>query len=480
MKKLSKNYLYTSLYQLLLIIIPLITTPFLTRTLGRTSLGIDGFVLSVVTLCEVIGSLGTTIYANREIAYVRNDQKKLSRTFWEIFFLRLTLCAIVICVFLFVAFHSAYRTAFLIQTITVVAYFFDISWLFVGTEDVRPITICNGIVKTCTTACIFIFIRKPEDLYLYICITAIGQALVVIFLFIRGRRKISWCSWSQLRIMRHLMPVIALFLPQAASSLYVMFDKTMLGLLASDISRISLYDKAEVIVKAPTVFAAALTTVLMPRMANEFKNGRMGSVKDIVRHAIELMLLFSVPIAVGLAIIAPIFVPRYLGKDFIDSVRVVWILAPIIVAIALSNVSGAQFLIACNETKALGISYASSAAFNIIGNYLLIPKLNEIGASLTTLIAEFIVVVIQFIVMYKRLGSLEITNAVIKKLIAVICMAIPLLLIGMLGNYIWVGLLQIAAGALIYFSVLWVLHDSTFMECLQAVIQFVRQKVKHG
>ena len=77
-----------------------------------------------------------------------------------------------------------------------------------------------------------------------------------------------------------------------------------------------------------------------------------------------------------------------------DSVRVVWILAPIILAIAMTNVSGSQFLTGCNETGYLSLSYLVSAVFNIVGNFFLIPHLDEIGASFTTLGAEWLVVLI--------------------------------------------------------------------------------------
>ncbi|HAL58267.1 MAG TPA: flippase, partial [Sarcina sp.] len=108
MNKLSKNYLMTGGYQLLNILIMLIITPYLTRTLGSQSLGIDAYVLSIVQICQIMGSLGSTVYANREIAYVRTDKNRLTCVFWELFILRILLGSIVTVFYLVIAFHSAY------------------------------------------------------------------------------------------------------------------------------------------------------------------------------------------------------------------------------------------------------------------------------------------------------------------------------------------------------------------------------------
>ena len=183
MNKLAKNYFYTGGYQMLGILITLVTTPYLTRVLGKTCLGIDSYVLSVVQICEVMGSLGTTIYGNREIAYVRKDPEKLTRTFWELLFLRLSLGVIVGAIYLFIAFHSAYKIVFLIQVITLVSYYLDVSWVYIGLEDVKPVTLYSAFAKITATIAVFILIKDPSDLYLYVFLIASSQAVITLLLF---------------------------------------------------------------------------------------------------------------------------------------------------------------------------------------------------------------------------------------------------------------------------------------------------------
>lgn len=442
------------------ILITLVTTPYLTRVLGKTCLGIDSYVLSVVQICEVMGSLGTTIYGNREIAYVRKDPEKLTRTFWELLFLRLSLGVIVGAIYLFIAFHSAYKIVFLIQVITLVSYYLDVSWVYIGLEDVKPVTLYSAFAKITATIAVFILIKDPSDLYLYVFLIASSQAVITLLLFSGCKGRIGKCRLEQLNIRRHLRPVLALFLPQAASSLYVLFDKTMIGLLASDMSRTSIYDKAEMIVKAPVVFAVAMTTVMMPRIANYYAEDRMEDIQGLVHQSLDLMLLLFVPISAGMAIVARIFVPAYLGPDYMDSVQVIWILSSIILAIGMSNVSGAQFLIGCNGTKYLAISYFTSAVFNITGNLFLIPLFDERGASITTCVAEWMVVIIQFWAVHRLMGRVGIPELIYKKLIAAAIMSAVIIPLYYFGINMLVLLMQIIVGAAVYFISLKLLHDS--------------------
>ncbi|MCD8346663.1 MAG: flippase [Lachnospiraceae bacterium] len=475
MNRLTKNYIYNSAYQLLAVLIPLLTTPYLTRTLGTTSLGIDSYVLSVVQLAEVLGTLGTNTYANREIAYVRDDREKLTKTFLEIFLLRFALCVIVVFVYAGVALRSAYRTVFLIQTVTLVCYFFDISWLFIGMEEMKPVVIRNTCVKLLVTACIFLFIREPDDLLLYVTITASGQLLGDLLMAWQGRRYLKIRGIGKLDIRRHIRPVLLLFLPQAASSLYVLFDKTMLGLLSEQIDSVSLYDKAESLVKTPLVFATAMTAVLMPRIANEFAAGHKEKIKELVQGSVNFMLLFFLPIAFGMAVIAEKFVPWYLGDAYQASIAVVHILSPVIPAIALSNVSGTQFLVATKETKPLTVSYMAGAFFNLIGNFILIPIYNEKGAAVTTLCAEWLVTLIQFYAVQERLGSLHLFKNNWKKLAAALAMLLLIVPMNRITDSVWLVLFQIGLGGIFYFVLLLLFREESVIEMLRNV----SARVKH-
>ena len=95
-----KNYIYNLGYQLLVIILPLVTTPYISRVLGAEGIGIYSYTISIITYFVLFGSLGIAMYAQREIAYVQDEKVRRGRIFWESFFLRcITLCIAMVIFF---------------------------------------------------------------------------------------------------------------------------------------------------------------------------------------------------------------------------------------------------------------------------------------------------------------------------------------------------------------------------------------------
>ena len=93
--KLLKNYLYNMSYQLLIIILPLILAPYISRVIGPEGVGVYSYSYSIVTLFGLFANLGIAKYGNREIAKCGDDRKKRSQVFWEIIFIKL-LCSVVV------------------------------------------------------------------------------------------------------------------------------------------------------------------------------------------------------------------------------------------------------------------------------------------------------------------------------------------------------------------------------------------------
>ena len=60
--KVIQNYLYNLSYQIVITVLPIITTPYLTRVLGADNLGIARYVESIATLFTIIGVLGNLYF----------------------------------------------------------------------------------------------------------------------------------------------------------------------------------------------------------------------------------------------------------------------------------------------------------------------------------------------------------------------------------------------------------------------------------
>ena len=147
-KSIAKNYIYNLIYQMLTIVLPLITTPYLSRVLGAENIGIYGYTLSIVTYFVLFGTLGIAMYGQREIAYVQNNQTKQSKTFWEIVITRfITLTIASVTFYITFCIRGQYTTYYTILLLELLANALDISWYYQGIEDFGKTVVRNLVVK---------------------------------------------------------------------------------------------------------------------------------------------------------------------------------------------------------------------------------------------------------------------------------------------------------------------------------------------
>ena len=81
----KKNFIYNSAFQVLVLIVPFVTTPYVSRILGADNIGKYSYASAMVTYFTLLAALGSTIYGQRKIAYYRDDKETMSRAFWNIF-----------------------------------------------------------------------------------------------------------------------------------------------------------------------------------------------------------------------------------------------------------------------------------------------------------------------------------------------------------------------------------------------------------
>lgn len=138
MNKVVKNYLYNLSYQVLVLIVPLITTPYVSRVLGAKGVGTFSYTNSIVQYFILFGCIGLNLYGQREIAYVQHDKENREKVFWELVVLRIITVSISLVVFYFtLASHGKYASVFIIMCLDILASMVDISWFFQGIEDFK-------------------------------------------------------------------------------------------------------------------------------------------------------------------------------------------------------------------------------------------------------------------------------------------------------------------------------------------------------
>ena len=463
--KVVKNYIYNTLYQILILIAPLITTPYVSRVLGVTNIGIYNYAQSIATYFVLAGVVGTSLYGQREIAYLQTKPIERTKTFWEIVlfrFITVLLCTIVY----FVSFclQGKYSPVFTILTIEVVAAAFDISWLFMGMENFRITVMRNTIVKITGIVLIFTLVKSPEDLNFYtICVT-LPTFLANISLWFTAKRYLERIKWTATElwngIKKRIRPILILFLPQIARDVYLVLDKTMIGTLSSSIDQVGYYSQAQKIVKLTMAIATSLGAVMLPAMSAYYAKGDHEGIVRSIRKAFRFIYMLSFALLFGICGIASHFTPVFFGKGYEPVSTLMIVISPIIVIIATSNVIGTQYLLPTQQQKYFTISIVVGAAVNFLLNWLLIPRYDAIGASVATVVAELGVTVTQCIFVRKQLPLKESLLSGLRYAIFGVIMMFAVLGVGMIVQKNAIGLvIMIIIGAIVYTGELLITKD---------------------
>lgn len=470
--KIAKNYLYNISYQLLVLFAPLITVPYVSRVLGAQGVGINSYTNSWVTFFLLLGQMGISLYGNREVAYSRDSKEKLSKIFWEIEMLQLlTIAAAYVLFLIFIAIYShEYHHYFAIQSLIIIAGGLDISWYFMGLEDFKKTVLRNVIIKIVSIALIFMLVKKPNDLGMYIFLLAMSQIVGNLSLWPYLKENLVKISFRKLKPFSHFYPSLLLFIPTITSQVYLVVNRIMLGRMADTVA-VGQYDYADKITKIVLAVVTATGTVMLPHIANKFANGDVRGIRQSLYNSFDFVTALAVPMMFGLAAVSTTFAPWFLGSEFSATGKIILIESPIIVFIAWSNVSGTQYLMPVNRVKEYTASVTIGAVVNIILNLFLIEIYGANGAALATTGSEFAVAAAQIYFIRTTIRRRDLFRHVWKYFLSGGIMFIVVYRFNSIMKMSIQNLLiQILIGALIY-SVGLVLTKAPILEQIKQIIK---------
>ena len=478
-KSVTNNIIYNIIFQLFTTFLPVITTPYISRTLGVESSGIYSFVETIVTLFTVFGAIGTSLYGCRKIAYVRDDKEKLSEATYEIFMLKaiLLIPVCLIYILLFCIFNK-YSIYFLINILTIVGSTLELSWFFNGVEDFKLITIRNFIIKIIFIICLFIFVKVPSDLWKYVVLVCTSNFLGNISMWFCLPRYINPLkSIKNLHPLKHLKEAFVLFIPQSANYVYSLSDKAMLGFLTPTLNNVGIYDYGYRIVKMLTGIMQSIGYVLLSRISNLSRKNNKNEIKRYIHKSISFTIFLSMPMMLGLIGIASNFIPFYLGNEFKEVVKVLYFISPLIFLSSINSALGVQLLLAVKKDKEYTVATVTGAIINIVLNFILIPTYGIYGACITSLLSEVIVFILElyYAKEYITLKNilLENKNVIASALIMFgLCNLLKLLTI----NYLILMLIQIGLSVLVYFLLLLLLKDPILKEIIAKGLSIIKIK----
>ena len=379
----KKNYIYNLIYQVLTLLTPFITTPYISRILGAEGTGVQSYTNSVVQYFAILAALGTASYGQREIARHRDNKEERSRLFWEIELLCAVTTAACLVVWMgVIGFSQAYRPYYAVLTLTLAAVALDISWFFGGLERYGLIVLRNLIIKAAGILMLFVFIKSREDLLLYVALIAATGFLGNLSMWGYLRHFLVKVDFKSLSIKRHFKETLVYFVPTIATSVYTILDKTMLGwFTGDDKTQNGYYEYATGFVNMAKILILSYNALVSARMSYLFAEVRMEEIHRRAEESLSFVMLLAVPMAVGLAAISPGFVPWFLGPGYEPVIQLLYVCSPLVLVVGLSDCMGSLILTPSGQRAKSGKVIVAGSAVNFILNLLAIPRFGAAGAA---------------------------------------------------------------------------------------------------
>lgn len=471
-KSIKKNYVYNLTYQILTLITPLITTPYLSRVFGADGIGTCSYIESISSYFVLFATLGLTTFGQRETSYVQDDRKKRSIIFWETNIIELIASTLCIVAYVTFSFSQTNYKLYLVLVLNLFSVIANISWFFQGMEEFGKIVLRNIIFKIINIVYIFTFVKTKDDIIIYLFGVAFFGLINNLSYWISVPQYIDRPILKELHPSKHIKTVIALFVPTIAMQVYTVLDKTMIGVITNNSFENGYYEQALKIARLVLTIVTSLGTVMIPRIGYHYSKGDMEIVKQYMYRAYKFVWLCGVPLTLGLIAISNKFVPWFFGDGYDKVVSLLGILSFLILAIGINNVTGMQYLIPTKRENIFSLTVIIGALTNFVLNFFLIQMFQSMGAAIASVVAETTIAIIQIYIVRKELSPFEIVKCGLHYFIAGGLMFITLMQIrGYFNASVLHTFELVIIGAIIYGSVLLVMKDEFLLSNIYKIFK---------
>ncbi len=413
------------MYNLVNLIVPLITAPYTSRVLGADKIGIYSYTYSLISTVIMIGALGTATYGQKEIAAAKSEEERTS-LFWEIFVIKAITTIVSVLLFFVYALTDKYCLFYIIQLPFFIAAIIDISWLFQGVEKFNYIAIRNSLVRIAGIILLFILVKNPDDLWKYLLIIGGSQLVGNISMWPYVKQYVNGFKFDKNRTMFHLKNLMVYFVPSVTYQIYAVLDKAMLGWIVGSDYENGFYEQAHKIVNMVVNVISAYTIVMRSRMSYLYSKKDFVEINKKLKQSSDAIAFMVFPMSFGLALIAASVVPWFFGDGYEPVITILYVFSPIFIFMGYSRLIGTHILTPSGRQGKSNIAQCSAAVVNLIMNSILIPRYKSVGAAIASVTAEFCIVAIYYYMIREEFSIVTVFKTGWKKFVSALAMFVIL------------------------------------------------------
>lgn len=405
---IKKNAINNLILQVSGIVMPLITFPYVTRTLSVKGYGTITFIDAFTQYFLIFATLGIPYYGVREISKRRKSAIGVSKIVKELIILNGFFSLLYSAIFLLLCFAIPVLKDNVIIVImgcgVLVANAFTIEWYYQGMEKFAYITKRSIALRIIYAASILLFIKKESDFVLFAALTcamAIINAIVNFSYFFTSSVRVKR-QFKFVHALRHMKPLLVLFSINVSISIYTVLDTIILGLFTTP-ERVSLYVVPLKLVKMFWMLIGSLGIVLIPKITDLYIRKEYESITSLLQKSMNIVFLIALPFCFYCLLFPTEILTLISGQRYLEATGVLRTLAAVPLIIGLCNVFGTQFLLPIGFEKKILHATIIGLVISIVFNLLLDHYLKEMGAAVTCVMAESAVCIYVYIAATKKI-----------------------------------------------------------------------------
>lgn len=440
------------LYQGLVFLYPLITTPLISRAFGAEIVGIYSYTYAIAYYFSLAATLGIGNYGSRQIAMCRDDHASLCNLFWELYSLQLMCSIITVIIYAFYVglSSSQYTVVRIFQGIMIIAAMVDISWFFSGMEHFKTMVFRNCAIKLSSLALIFLCVKDETDLLDYIIIMTCTTLLGQLTLWPVALKTVGKPRFFFYKTKKHISSVVQLFLPVIAINAYTIIDKMFLGVFRN-MQEVGYFENSDKIVRMPVGLVNAAAYVMLPRSSYFIAHEESDRNNLYLLNTLKIVLILVIPITAGLMAITPQLVPWYLGADFLPCIKGISALSPLIIFLSINSILRMQYFIPNRKDRIYTTSILIGVVFNLVFNFIYTKKMGLYGVIIASTLSEVVSCAYLILHVYKIINVYSVWNTCIYSMISCIPMIAAVRKIGaQLGPSLKTNVIQLLIGIIVY------------------------------
>lgn len=377
-KRLINNFAWLSVIQVAGYLFPLITLPYLAKTLGVDKFGQIAFALAVISYIQTVVDWGFNYTTTREIARNRDNKEKISNIFSNIFWCRISLtfisAAVLLILTTFIEIFNNNSEIIWMTFLIIPGHIMLPEWLFQGVEKMKYISILTFLSKCLFTILIFAFIKEKSDYIYQPLFTFFGflASGLIAFYIIIFRWKIKILKPNLASMKKSIKGSFDVFINQFAPNLYNSLSVVILGFYGGTQAN-GQFDSGTKFVNIASQFSNIVLRTTFPYLSRKDNKHLFLTI---------ITLIISAIISISLFVGAPLIIKSFYTQEFYDSIIVLQITSISIIFLSMYNMYGANYLLLKNKETLLRNITVIVSLLGLLLAFPLIYNFSYVGAAI--------------------------------------------------------------------------------------------------